>query len=147
MRVNGQMYNHPLGLNLYNFNNSRCVIPRMRKAIVFEGEKSCLLYQTYFGFENDISVACCGSSLSSYQTQLLIDAGAQEIIIAFDRQFQNVGDDEYCHLLNNLKKIQMKYKNYVQVSYILDRRKLTGYKDSPVDKGKDIFLRLYKERV
>jgi DNA primase len=105
MKINGEMYNHPLGLNLYNFNNSRCVIPRMRKAIVFEGEKSCLLYQTYFGFENDISVACCGSSLSSYQTQLLIDAGAQEIVVAFDRQFQNVGDDEYCHLLKNLKKI------------------------------------------
>lgn len=147
MKINGIMYNHPLGLNLYNFNNSRCIIPRMRKAIVFEGEKSTLLYQTYFGFENDISVACCGSSLSSYQTQLLIDAGAQEIIIAFDRQFQNVGDDEYCHLLRNLKKIQMKYKNYVQISYILDRRKLTGYKDSPIDCGREKFLILYKERV
>lgn len=48
-------------------------------------EKSCLKYQTYFGFENDISVACCGSNLSSYQVSLLLDAGAQEIIIAFDR--------------------------------------------------------------
>ena len=147
MKINGQMYNHPLGLNLYNFNNSRCVIPQMRKAIVFEGEKSVLKYQTYFGFDNDISVACCGSNLSSYQTQLLIDAGAQEIIIAFDRQFQNVGDDEYTHLLNKLKKIQMKYKNYAQISYILDRKKITGYKSSPIDCGKDKFLTLYRERV
>ena len=146
IRVNGQIYNHPLGLNLYNFNNSRCVIPKMRRAIVFEGEKSCLLYQTYFGFENDISVACCGSSLSSYQTQLLIDAGAQEIVIAFDRQFQNVGDDEYWHLLKNLKKIKEKYKKSVQISYILDRNKLTGYKDSPVDCGLKTFLELFKKR-
>lgn len=113
MKINGMMYNHPLGLNLYNFNNARCVIPKMKKAVVFEGEKSVLKAQTYFGFDNDIYVACCGSSLSSYQTQLLIDAGAQEIVVAFDRQFQNVGDDEYYHLLNNLKKIQLKYKNYV----------------------------------
>ena len=147
MKINGIMYNHPLGLNLYNFNNARCVIPKMKKAVVFEGEKSVLKAQTYFGFDNDIYVACCGSSLSSYQTQLLIDAGAQEIVIAFDRQFQNVGDDEYCHLLRNLKKIQMKYKNYVQISYILDRKKITGYKDSPVDCGKEKFLVLYKERV
>ena len=147
MKINGIMYNHPLGLNLYNFNNSRCVIPKMKKAVVFEGEKSVLKAQTYFGFDNDIYVACCGSNLSSYQTQLLIDAGAQEIIIAFDRQFQNVGDDEYCHLLRNLKKIQMKYKNYVQISYVLDRKKITGYKSSPVDHGPDIFLQLYKERV
>ena len=50
-------------------------------------EKSVLKYQSFFGFNNDITVACCGSNLSAYQTQLLIDAGAQEIIIAFDRQF------------------------------------------------------------
>ena len=147
MKINGIMYNHPLGLNLYNFNNARCVIPKMKKAVVFEGEKSVLKAQTYFGFDNDIYVACCGSSLSSYQTQLLIDAGAQEIVIAFDRQFKNVGDDEYYHLLNNLKKIQMKYKNYVQISYILDRKKITGYKCSPIDCGKEKFLVLYKERV
>jgi len=141
------MYNHPLGLNLYNFNNARCIIPKMKKAVVFEGEKSVLKAQTYFGFENDIYVACCGSSLSSYQTQLLIDAGAQEIIIAFDRQFQNVGDDEYHHLVNNLKKIKMKYKNYVQISYILDKHKLTKYKDSPIDCTQDIFLQLFRERI
>jgi len=44
IRVNGQIYNHPLGLNLYNFNNSRCVIPKMRRAIVFEGELFALVY-------------------------------------------------------------------------------------------------------
>lgn len=147
VRVGKQIYNHPLGLNLYNFNNSRCVIPRLKTAIVFEGEKSSLKYQTMFGFDNDISVACCGSNLTSYQTQLLIDAGAQEIIIAFDRQFQNVGDDEYLRLVKKLNTIKMKYKNYVKISYILDKHKLTGYKDAPVDKTKDIFLQLYKERI
>ncbi len=147
MKVNGQIYNHPLGLNLYNFNNSRCIIPKMRKAVVFEGEKSALKYQTYFGFENDISVACCGSSLSSYQVQLLIDAGAQEIIVAFDRQFQQIGDDEYIHLINNLKKIQLKYKNYVNISFILDRKKITDYKSSPIDHGPKTFLKLYNERI
>ena len=101
VQINGIMYNHPLGLNLYNFNNARCVIPKIKKAVVFEGEKSVLKAQTYFGFENDIYVACCGSNISSYQIQLLIDAGAQEIIIAFDRQFQHVGDDEFIHLIKN----------------------------------------------
>ena len=146
LKINGQLYNHPLGLNLYNFNNSRCIIPRAKNAVVFEGEKSCLLYQTYFGFENDVSVACCGSSLSAYQVQLLIDAGAREITIAFDRQFQNVGDDEYCHLKKNLKKIQDKYKKDVLITYILDRKKLTGYKSSPIDHGKEIYRKLYKDR-
>ena len=76
-----------------------------------------------------------------------MDAGAQEIVIAFDRQFQKIGDDEYNHLTNNLKKIKAKYKNFVKISYILDRKQLTGYKDAPVDKGPEVFLKLYKERV
>ena len=147
VKINGQLYNHPLGLNLYNFNNAKCIIPKMKKAVVFEGEKSVLKAQTYFGFENDIYVACCGSNVSNYQIQLLLEAGAQEIIIAFDRQFQNLGDDEFIHLIKNLKKITMKYKNYVNISCIIDKQKITDYKDSPIDKGEEIFVKLFKERM
>ena len=60
------MYNHPLGLNLYNLNNSKNNIKQIHTAIVFESEKSSLLFQSYFGLENDITVACCGSNLSFY---------------------------------------------------------------------------------
>ncbi len=134
-------------MNLYNFNNSRDNIKLAKKAIVFEGEKSCLLYQSYFGLENDISVACCGSSLSSFQVQQLMDAGAEEIIIAFDRQFKEVGDEEFKHLKRNLLKLRNKYKNYVNISFIFDKKMVTGYKDSPIDCGKDIFLHLFKERI
>jgi len=61
--LKGKMYNHPLGFSLYNLNNSKKAISQFQKAIVFEGEKSTLLYASYFGKENDISVACCGSNL------------------------------------------------------------------------------------
>lgn len=44
IKVGNQIYSHPLGLNLYNFNNSCCVIPKMRKAIVFEGEVFAPVY-------------------------------------------------------------------------------------------------------
>ena len=110
-------------------------------------EKSCLLYQSYFGLENDISVACSGSSVSAYQIQLLIEAGAEEIIIAFDRQFQEIGDVEFQHLKNNLIKLRNKYKNFVTISFIFDSKMLTNYKDSPIDCGPEIFLQLFKERI
>lgn len=145
--VNGTMYNHPLGMNLYNFNNSRRNIPKIKKAIVYESEKSCLKYQTYFGFDNDISVACCGSNITAYQMQLLMDAGAQEVVIAFDRQFQYIGDQEFQLLKKKILKIYAKYKNYVGMSFIWDKKMLTGYKDAPVDRGKEIFLQLFKERI
>ena len=111
LMVNRKLYNHPLGMNLYNINNSKDNIKTIGKAIIFEGEKSSLLYQSYFGIENDISVACCGSSISAYQIQLLLDCNVKEIIIAFDRQFQEIGDDEFKHLTNNLTKINHKSIN------------------------------------
>ena len=147
LRVNNTMYNHPLGMNLYNLNNSKNAINIIKKAIVFEGEKSALLYKSYFGIDNDISVACCGSNLSAYQVQLLIDSGAEEIIVAFDRQFQEIGDKEFKHLKTNLLKLYNKYKNFVKITFIFDSKMLTDYKDSPIDKGPEIFLQLFKERI
>ena len=76
-----------------------------------------------------------------------MDAGAKEIIIAFDRQFQKIGDEEYYRLRNNLMRIHEKYKNYITVSFIFDKKMITGYKDSPVDLGPEIFLKLFKERI
>lgn len=110
-------------------------------------EKSCLLFKSYFGIENDISVACCGSNLSAYQVQSLIDAGAKEIIIAFDRQFQNINDDEFKRLTIKLTKLHNKYKNDVLISFIFDKKMITGYKDAPIDCGPEIFLKLFKERI
>lgn len=147
MRVNQIHYNHPLGMNLYNLNNSKNNIAKMKKAIVLEAEKSCLQYQTMFGMENDISVACCGGNLTGYQMHFLMEAGAQEVIVAFDRQFQAIGDDEFKQLVNKYKKLNEKYKNYVNLSFIFDKHMITDYKSSPTDEGKDKFLQLFKERI
>jgi hypothetical protein len=134
-------------MNLYGLNWSKNNINVIKKAIIFESEKSVLMYGSYFGIDNNISVACCGSSVSAYQIQMLMDAGAEEIIIAFDRQFQQLGDDEFKKLKANLLKLHSKYKNFVNISFIFDKGKTTGYKASPIDEGPDKFLQLFKERI
>lgn len=146
-KIGRQMYNHPLSFNLYNLNHSKDNISRMKKVFVFEGEKSCLLYRSYFGEENDLSVAVCGSSFINYQAWLLINQGAEEIIIALDKQFQETGDREFQKLVKNLKNIHNKYGKFITLSIIFDKDNLLGYKDSPVDAGKDIFLKLYERRI
>lgn len=145
LRISKVLYKHPLGLNLYNLNNSKENIRLMKKAIVFEGEKSSLLYQTFF--DTDISVACCGSNISDYQVSELMNLGVEEIIIAFDRQFQEIGDKEFSHLKRNLISIHKKYSKYVNISFIFDSKMITSYKASPIDEGKDKFLKLFKERI
>ena len=145
--INRQLYNHPLGMNLYNLNNSKDHIRQVQTAIIFESEKSCLKYQSYFGIDNDISVACCGSNISAYQIQLLLDCGVKSLIIAFDRQFQAIDDDEFKKLTANLTKIYQRYKNYIDISFVFDKNMITGYKDAPIDCGKEIFKQLLKERI
>lgn len=143
----GKMYNHPLSFNLYNLNNSKDNIKIMKKAIVFEGEKSPLLFASMFGEESDITVACCGSSLIAYQVKLLLSFGVEEIIIAFDKQFQKIGDDEFKRWKRKLIDINKKYSSYATISFMFDKWDLLEYKDSPIDKGKDVFLELFERRI
>lgn len=142
----GQMYNHPLSFALYNLNYSKDNIKRIKKAIVFEGEKSCLKYGSWYP-DNDISVACTGSNLISYQVKLLIDAGAEEIIVGMDKQFKEKGDKEFKKLTRNLKQIATKYGNYVKISFLFDKWDILGYKEAPVDRTKEDFEFLLKHRV
>lgn len=145
--LNQKMYNHPLSFNLYNLNFSKAQIMQLKKAFVFESEKSCLKFASFFGIENDISVACCGSNLISYQVELLLSLGIQELIISLDRQYKEIKDEEWKSWTNKLYKIYNKYGKYVQISYLFDTKHLLDYKDSPIDKGKEIFLQLFKDRI
>lgn len=147
LMVNNQLYNHPLSMNLYNLNNSKDNIKIMQKAIVFESEKSALKYQSFFGRENDISVAVCGSALSDYQVNLLIQNGAKEIVLAYDRDFEDIGDDKFKRLKKKVINLSKKYGNNVVISIIWDKDRILGLKDSPIDDGPDKFLTLFKNRV
>ena len=147
--LNGIMYNHPLGFNLYNLNYSKDNIKKMKTAIVFEAEKSCLQYASFFGVENDITVACCGSNLLNYQFSLLYKLGITELIIAFDRQYKdaNKHDKEWIGWTKKLMDLYYKYNKYVKISFIFDKQHILKYKDSPTDEGADTFLYLFKHRI
>ena len=101
-----------------------------------------------FGQENDISVAVCGSSLISHQVQLLRELGVEELIIGFDKQFQQINDDEFKRWTKKLINIHKKYSPYLTISFLFDKENnLLSYKDSPTDKGKEIFLELFERRI
>lgn len=146
IEINKKYYSHPLSMNLYNLNNSKNAINKVGAAIIVEGEKSCLLSQTFYD-KNDITVACCGSSVSSQHIKLLLDCGAREIIIAFDRQFQEIGDNEFHKLKNKILSLKEKYENKARISAIFDKEMITPYKASPFDCGKEVFEKLLKERI
>ena len=50
-------------------------------------------------------------------------------------------------LQRNLMNLNAKYCKEVNISFMFDKNKITGYKDSPIDCGKEIFMKLFKERI
>jgi hypothetical protein len=147
LKVNNELYNHPLGYNLYGLNWTKENIKAMKKAVLVEGEKSVLKYASYFGIENNICVASCGSSLTSYQVQLLLSLGINELIIAFDKQYEKCNTEESNKWAKKLVQIHNKYKNEILISFLWDKDEILGYKESPLDVDKEKFLYLFKKRI
>lgn len=147
LKMNNKMYNHPLSFALYGLYQNKNNIKAVKKAFVFESEKSVMQYASMFGQENNIAVAICGSSFIQYQAWLLISLGVTEIIVALDKQYQELNDDEHKKLVKNLTNIHHKYGQYVTISYLFDKENILSYKASPTDEGKDKFLYLYKNKV
>ena len=146
--LNGKMYNHPLGFNLYNINKSAQNIKSTKKVIIGEGEKFCLGYASYFGIDNDITVACCGSNLTTNQFNLLRALGVEEIVIAYDKQFQTPGDKEWKRWTKKLTELNNKFGKYIKISFMFDRDNQFNldYKASPIDAGKETFIEMFKSR-
>ena len=138
---NGNIYKHPLAYNLYGLNMVAGNIKRIGMAIIAEGEKSVLQYDTMFGHHDNICVATCGSSLHDYQINLLICAGARRILLAYDKEGATKKEAE--NYYSKLRHICNNYKNKIQMGFIQDMDNLLELKDSPTDKGREIFLKLY----
>lgn len=142
VQIEGKWYSHPLSLNLYGLNFTKDNVKKNRICYIFESEKSVMQCD---GFQIDnCAAAVCGSQLNKWQVKILIkECHPQEIVVCFDKEEQPP-DEVY---FNKLYKLCSKYKNYANFSFIYDREKLLEMKDSPSDKGEEIFRRLLDKRV
>ena len=142
VQIEQKWYKHPLSLNLYGLNETKENIKKNGYVCLFEGEKSVLLMD---GFKRpNCGVAVCGSSINKFQIDILMKTCApKEFIICFDKEEEGI-EDKY---FNKLKKLGEKYSNYGDFSFIYDFHNRLEMKDSPVDKGEEIFNQLLKERV
>ena len=87
IKLEKKQYSCPTGYNLYGIYENKEAIERIKKCIIVEGEKSVLLYGSYFGCKNNIALATLGSTLSNYQRDIIIDRDVEETIIAYDKDF------------------------------------------------------------
>lgn len=115
--------------------------------IIEEMEKSVLKDETFYG-KDSFAVACCGSNLNKYQVALLVKVfGVNDIIIAFDKEYEKLYSEQEKKYRKKLVDICKKYNHLASFSYIYDEQNLLDLKDSPNDKGQEIFEKLYKKRI
>lgn len=146
VKIEDKIYAHPLSQTLYGLNFNKDYMAAAGTVILFEAEKSVLLYETYF--DNNISAAVCGSNFNKVQLKILLNnVKPKEIIVCFDKEYTMAGASDGQKYFNKLWNICEKYSQYCNLSFVFDREQLLDLKDSPIDKGKDVFMRLLSTRI
>jgi len=146
--IEGTMYNHPLGKNLFGAFENKEVIKKIKKVCVFEAEKSVLQIGSMYGVQNNWSVAVCGSNISHSQCMLILSMGVEEVVIAFDAdQKDGRGEPDTLAYEQKLLKVAAPLLPYVDVSVIFDYDHILPLKASPSDCGKEKFEQLYHKRI
>lgn len=142
VKVEQTWYKHPLSMNLYGLYENKANIKKYRVCYVFESEKAVMQFESFNS--PHCAVAVCGSQFNKYQLNLLVKhCQPQEIIICFDNE-EEEGSTRYFDKLYNTCK---KYTQYCQFSFVYDRQGLLGMKESPSDRGEDVFTKLIEKRV
>ena len=142
VKIEDIVYKHKLSLNLYGLNHNWENIKELGICYIAESEKA-VLQSELFG-EKNCTVDICGSSLNIYQIKLLMQhCQPKEIVLCLDKE-ELPGEDKYFYKLWDMCS---KYKLYTNMSFIYDRENLLNLKDSPFDRGRNIFNKLLEKRV
>lgn len=147
--IRNVLFSSPLSFYLFGVNRNKFAIKRTKRAIVFEGEKSVMLMEQYVGKPNNNTVASFGTSFSIHHLKILEEMGVNEIVFAYDRQYRVADgtDSEYKMLAEKLQRFHKRFASKeMTISFMMDTENLLDYKDSPIDKGLDIFNKLFENR-
>ena len=136
--LSGIIYKFPTGKVLYGLNQNKKKIIESKQIIIFEGEKSVLKTKTWF--KDDISVASYGCNLTNFQIELIKSLGVETVIFMWDRE-----EDE--KILKKMEKIYKKCSLLFDVYYINDYEGKIDVKDSPTDKGEELYRKLLNNIV
>lgn len=146
--LQGKMYNHPLQFNFYGINKNKENIKRKKAVVLVEGEKAVLQAETYYGRDNNITLAICGSNVSLWHKNYIInELKVHRIYLALDKQWQSIKTLEYEKWVKKIDKIIKMFSPYIDVYILWDSDNLLGYKDSPFDRGYYILEEMFNRKI
>ena len=146
LRTLTQDYRFPTGRVCYGLYENQDAIKASHEVTIFEAPKSTLQIASMLG-DDAACVSLFGWNCNKLRRDMLLDLGIQRVNIALDRQYHETSGDEFGVYVRQVKKIANLFKPYCQVGIIWDKESRLGYKDSPSDKGLEVWDKLYQERT
>lgn len=144
--VEGKTLKHNLGDTLYGLYQNKDAIVRSGRLFLVESEKSVLQIETMYPDYN-YALAVCGSNLTDHQCEIIKSLGVDRCYIAFDKEYVDHKSKRALLYYEKLCKLAEKLNPYMSVYLIMDRQNLLQEKDSPSDRGKEIFEKLLDDKI
>ena len=151
--LNGMEYKFNMSLVLFGLNFNRYNIEKTKTCIIFESPKSVMIYDGYDCLNN--SVAIFGMNLQKAKRALLLKYKCENFIIALDRQYEQMYNEDnqkteefkvYGKTIMKMVDTLSPFAKKIWVMYDNDKDRLLDYKDAPIDKGKDVWDKLYRQK-
>lgn len=142
--LDGTVLKFPSSACLYGYDQNKTAIEKSRQVVLFESEKSVLKSPQY-GIDNALAVF--GSNISKQHIQLLLELGVNDVVIAFDSDYHQVGDDEFKFFVVKMKKLAAKLKPYFSVNIIYNNQGYDMYKCNMMDLPYEQAMKLWESRV
>lgn len=156
VHLEGILYNHSLNLNFYGLYEHMRGIKKFKKVVIVESEKSVLLAYEYYG-EDAFVIATCGFNISNWHKDLILNLGVEEVMLAFDKDFDITSFEEGNNPSQENKRFEMhiqrlyslahKFSAFCRTYIIWDRYNCLNIKDSPFDRGKETLEFLMKHKI
>lgn len=142
--LDGTVLKFPSSQLFYGYDQNKAAIEKSRQVVLFESEKSVLKAPQY-GIHNTLAVF--GSNISKQHIQLLLELGVNDVVLAFDSDYKQVGDDEFKFFVIKIKKLAAKLKPFFNCSIVYNNQGYDMYKCNMMDIPYEQAMKLWESRV
>lgn len=143
----GGVRKHPTGANIYGLHATKDFIIKNKTIVLFESEKGPMQLDT---MTPDMSIGggISGSSLSFEQVKIIQSLGVEHVCLGLDKEFEQNGTQEELFYKQKIKSGFIdKLLPYFHVSIMWDKEGSLQLKEAPTDRGLDIFLQLWNNKI
>lgn len=142
--LDGTVLKFPSSGCLYGYDQNKSAIEKSRQVLLFESEKSVLKADSW-NIHNTLAVF--GSNISKRHIEMLLGLGVNDVVLCFDSDYQQVGDDDFKFFVAKMKKLASKLRPYFSTSIVYNNQGYDAYKCNMMDLPYDKAMKLYESRA